>query len=581
MQSTPYYKRACSFLYLDGFVVPRALCSTSYRKNMGFKYSWSSWRFLALVFAVEFAFHGFSYGEEAPKFGFIQDATFAPAVSYYDYIIIGGGTAGCPLAATLSQNANVLVLERGGSQYVNITKIRIENFLSTLTDNSPDSFSEAFISKDGVPNNRARVLGGGTVINGGFYSRAETCFLKQNGMDEALANDSYEWVEKKLVHKPVVLQWQSAVRDGLLEAGVLPYNGFTYDHINGTKTGGSILDGNGNRHTAADLLEYADPKRIKVYLHAVVHKIMFTTKVGSRPKAQGVIFHDAKGVRHTAFLQNGSRSEIISSAGAIGSPQLLMLSGIGPAPQLEALGIKVVLNQTLVGQGMADNPLNGLIIPSPVPVELSFPEIVGITELSNYIESTSGFDFSALSVAQSPANFNQVEKSPMASQEAMDNSPTNLGFIMEKFNGPISEGYLELQSTNVSDNPKVRFNYFQAPEDLRKCVQGVKTIINVVNSKSYSRFRYSNTTTQDLLNMMASMPVNLRPRHPNSTVSLEQYCIDTVMTFWHYHGGCQVGKVVDRDYKVFGVDRLRVIDGSTFNFSPGTNPQATLMMLGR
>lgn len=50
---------------------------------------------------------------------------------------------------------------------------------------------------------------------------------------------------------------------------------------------------------------------------------------------------------------------------------------------------------------------------------------------------------------------------------------------------------------------------------------------------------------------------------------------------WHYHGGCRVGEVVDRDYKIVGVDRLRVIDGSTFDTSPGTNPQATVMMLGR
>ncbi|KAJ6672028.1 hypothetical protein OIU85_013382 [Salix viminalis] len=64
-------------------------------------------------------------------------------------------------------------------------------------------------------------------------------------------------------------------------------------------------------------------------------------------------------------------------------------------------------------------------------------------------------------------------------------------------------------------------------------------------------------------------------------MSLEQFCTDTVMTIWHYHGGCQVGKVVDNDYKVLGVDKLRVIDGSTFIDSPGTNPQATVMMLGR
>ncbi|XVE90597.1 hypothetical protein DITRI_Ditri20bG0090600 [Diplodiscus trichospermus] len=453
----------------------------------------------------------------------------------YDYIIIGGGTAGCALAATLATgDANVIVLERGGSPYVNTTKIRIENFISTLVDTSPYSFSQAFISEDGVPNYRARVLGGGTVINAGFYSRAETFFLKQTGLDEALANDSYRWVEKKLVYKPVVLQWQSAVRNGLLEAGVLTDDGFTYDHIIGTKTGGTILDRNGNRHTAADLLEYANPRRIKVYLHAVVQRIIFTTTKGrSRPKAKGVIFYDASGRKHITFLKNDPRSEIISTAGATGSPQLLLLSGIGPAIELQRLGIKVVLDQPMVGQEMADNTLNGLIIPSPQPIGLSLGTIVGITKLA------------------------------------------------DKVRGPISKGYLELENTNINDNPKVRFNYFQAQEDLRKCAKGMKIVIDVLNSKSFSRFRYRKTTIQDLLQLMVNMQVNFRPKHPNSTTSLEQYCIDTVMTFWHYHGGCLVGKFVDRDYKVLGVDSLRVIDGSTLSFSPGTNPQATVMMLGR
>ncbi|GMI84564.1 hypothetical protein HRI_002125700 [Hibiscus trionum] len=93
--------------------------------------------------------------------------------------------------------------------------------------------------------------------------------------------------------------------------------------------------------------------------------------------------------------------------------------------------------------------------------------------------------------------------------------------------------------------------------------------------------RLKNTTIRDLLEMMVNMQVNLRLKNRNATTSLEQYCIDTVMTVWHYHGGCRIGKVVDKDFKVFGVDGLRVIDASTFSFSPGTNPQATIMMLGR
>ena len=81
--------------------------------------------------------------------------------------------------------------------------------------------------------------------------------------------------------------------------------------------------------------------------------------------------------------------------------------------------------------------------------------------------------------------------------------------------------------------------------------------------------------------MTANATVNLLPKNYNPSMLLEVFCKETLMTIWHYHGGCQVGKFVDLDYKVLGVDALRVIDGSMFNYSPGTNPQATVMILGR
>ncbi|RWR80748.1 protein HOTHEAD-like protein [Cinnamomum micranthum f. kanehirae] len=126
----------------------------------------------------------------------MQEATKAPPVAYYDYIIIGGGTAGCPLAATLSQNFRVLLLERGGSPYGNQNITNLATFTDTLKDTSPTSPAQSFVSEDGVVNTRARVLGGGTCFNAGFYTHADPEFVQKAGLDLDLVNRSYEWVEK-------------------------------------------------------------------------------------------------------------------------------------------------------------------------------------------------------------------------------------------------------------------------------------------------------------------------------------------------------------------------------------------------
>ncbi|THU66476.1 hypothetical protein C4D60_Mb05t14550 [Musa balbisiana] len=115
------------------------------------------------------------------------------------------------------------------------------------------------------------------------------------------------------------------------------------------------------------------------------------------------------------------------------------------------------------------------------------------------------------------------------------------------------------------------------PEDLQTCVEGMKTIDRVIESKEFSKFEW----VADLMALSASLIIDNRERHDDDSTSLERYCRDLVLTIWHFHGGCQVGRVVDDEKKVLGVDALRVIDGSTFIFSPGTNSQATVMKLGR
>ncbi|CAN7066333.1 unnamed protein product [Brassica rapa subsp. trilocularis] len=551
-----------------------------------------------IILIVTFISHGSSFPDQVGYYSFMKDATFAPMFARFDYIVIGGGTSGCALAATLSQNATVLVLERGGSPHDNPTATDIGNFATTLSNTSPKSWSQLFVSEDGVYNTRARVLGGGSVLNAGFYTRAGDDYVKEADWMSDEVEAAYEWVEKKVAFKPPMLGWQTALKDGLLEVGEFPYNSFTYDHINGTKIGGTIFDDAGQRHTAANLLEYSNPNSIAVYLHATVHKILFTTKGRPRPKSYGVIFQDANGVLHKAELAKNTMNEVILSAGAIGSPQLLMLSGVGPMAHLVAHGIKpVVLDHPMVGQGMGDNPMNAIFIPSPTSVEVSLIQVVGITKFDSYIEGASGVIFSyswTRNFFDGVLNYlNEISRTTtstsLSTQSITDffksinpllNATIKAGLILQKVAGPVSRGHLELRNINPNDNPSVRFNYYQEAEDLEKCVEGISTIIKVINSKAFSKFKYPEATIHGLLDLIRSVPTNLRPRHATSVLNLKQFCIDTVMSIWHYHGGCQVGRVVDKNYKVLGIHGLRVIDGSTFLKSPGTNPQATIMMLG-
>ncbi|KAB1213221.1 (R)-mandelonitrile lyase-like [Morella rubra] len=500
---------------------------------------------------------------------FVFNATEFHIEDDYDYIIVGGGTAGCPLAATLSQGYKVLVLERGGIAYGKPNLMNHEGFLSTLMDaNAYDSPAQAFTSEDGVPNARGRVLGGSSVINAGFYSRADSGFYQKSGVkwNLKIVNESYEWVERAIVFRPELKNWQSAVRDGLLEAGVGPYNGFTLDHSVGTKIGGSTFDSTGRRHSAADLLRDARSSNIKVAVYASVERIILASSsagTGSRLSAIGVVYRDHVGRYHHAIVSR--HGEVIISAGAIGSPQLLLLSGIGPRPYLSAWGIPVAHHLPYVGQYLYDNPRNGISIVSPIPLEHSLIQVVGITESGVYIEAASN-----VIPFQSPARsiFIRTPSAPLY---------LTVATLMEKIVGPLSSGSLRLASTDIRVNPIVRFNYFSNPVDLDRCVNGTRKIGEVLRSRSMGDFRFRNWFGgYDFRFVGPALPVDQSDKH-----LMGDFCRRTVSTIWHYHGGCVVGKVVDGDFRLIGINALRVVDGSVFGVSPGTNPQATLMMLGR
>ncbi|KAL9257945.1 (R)-mandelonitrile lyase-like-like protein, partial [Drosera capensis] len=527
------------------------------------------WRWFLITFVFFFAFlTSFTvHSQTVPNYLlFSMNATEFPPDASYDYVIVGGGTAGCPLVATLSQNFTVLLIERGGVPYGNPNLMNLEGFLPTLMQvDEFDSPAQSFTSEDGVPNARGRVLGGSSAINAGFYSRADHEFYEQSGIswDMRLVNMSYEWVERMVVSRLELRNWQSAFRDSLLEAGIGPYNGFTLDHVVGTKIGGSTFDGSGRRHSAADLLSCGKTSNMRVALYANAERILISASDNSELSATGVVFRDDQGNYHRALVKGGG--EVILTAGAIGTPQLMLLSGIGSRPYLSSWGIPVSLHSPHVGQFMYDNSRNGISIVPPVPIEHSLIQVVGITGSGTYIEAASNvIPF----ITPAHSIFLRAPSMPLYLAVAT---------IMEKISGPSSSGTLVLASTDVRVNPIVRFNYFSDPSDLQKCVNGVRTIGAMLSSRSLEDFRFRQWSGEREFRFVGPS----LPRDLSDDALMADYCRRSVSTLWHYHGGCLVGKVVDADLRVLGINALRVVDGSVLTVSPGTNPQATLMMLGR
>ncbi|XP_051198168.1 (R)-mandelonitrile lyase-like [Lolium perenne] len=527
---------------------------------------------------------------------YVTDASETAAEEEYDYIVVGGGAAGCPLAATLAGpgGGRVLLLERGGAPAEFPALATAGGFVRTLAlaDPSPESDAPAqgFSSEDGVANVRARVLGGGTAINAGFYSRAHPGWFYGHGegaevpdWDMHLVNASYEWVEQELTFQPEVHGWQAAVRAALLEANVTPWNGFTVDHVTGTKIGATTFDASGRRHSAADLLAFARPGRLRVAVRATVTRVIINPidpadrRGRSRPAvgAVGVVYQDRLLQQHHALLRPGG--EVILSAGALGSPQLLLLSGIGPASDLASLGIAVSADAPDVGKHMFDNPRNGISIIPSVPIDHSLIQVVGIPSANgtaSYLEAASYIV--PLAPMLRPGPF-MSPSSPLY---------VTMATIMEKVPGPLSEGSLWLSSPNPLETPSVRFNYFSRPEDLAQCVVGVRRVAQVLRSRTMDIFRSPLGSSsqgrrgplrRDFRIVGATLPLDWS----TNDTSVADFCKRTVTTLWHYHGGCVVGRVVDKDFRVTSARSLRVVDGSTFSVTPGTNPQATIMMMGR
>ena len=230
------------------------------------------------------------------------------------------------------------------------------------------------------------------------------------------------------------------------------------------------------------------------------------------------------------------------------------------------MNITIVHDNPFVGQFMADKPRLGISLLVPFPLADIGGRVVGITNDGSYIETISG-----VTPFDSPAN-------PIIFPDPYP--PLNLSVIAiaAEVSRPTSVGSRSLKSSNdVTVSPKVRFNYFSNSEDLLQCANVVHVIGKMLRTQAMELYKFTDRNGAKYFKFIGST----LPENRSDEESVETFCRKTLRTFWHFNGGCLVNKVVDGDLKVVGINGLRVVDSSVLSDSPGTNPQATVMMLGR
>ena len=551
--------------------------------------------------------------------------------SHYDYIVIGAGSAGSVMASRLSENPNarVLLLEAGGSESL-ISEIPIGAISVQTTPIDWKYWTEPQeASCFGFVQRRSRwprgkVLGGSSAINFMLYVRGNRndfdnwaynmgatgwsfadlfpYFLKaEDNRDPYYAYNGYHstggplTVETPPDPTPVARVWPEAGRQMGYRAG----------DLNGKfQTGFMLPQGTIRRGARCSTAKaYLRPARkrpnLTVVTFAHVTKILFN----SHRKAIGVDF-----VRFNSAHTVYAKREIILSAGAVNSPQVLMLSGIGPAEHLMKLGIPVLVDSPGVGRNLMDHIYPSLHFYTEEKVTLVQPRVINPITLLTYIAAARG-PLTSLGAIEGIAfihtKYSNTTDWPDLQLQFISGGPSSdlgghirkaMGFteeFWEKVYKPLlqydsfsfypillrpkSRGYIKLRSKNPLDPPIINPRYLTDERDVHTLVDGMKFCVKLGFTPAYQRFN------SKIYETVYPGCEQYLPLYSDEYLAcmLRTY----TQTIYHPAGTCKMGSitdpmaVLDPELRVKGVHGLRVVDASVMPLIASGNTNAPIIAI--
>ncbi|KAB8315407.1 choline dehydrogenase [Tolypothrix campylonemoides VB511288] len=492
----------------------------------------------------------------------------------YDYIVIGAGSAGCVVANRLTQDSDttVLLLEAGNPDTKPEIHIPAEcvNLLGTEVDWGYFTEPEPYLNNRKIFSSRGKVLGGSSSINFMFYVRGNRHdydhwqelgnpgwsyqdvlpYFKKSENQQRGASDFHGVNGELSVTDPIS---PSVVSQRFIDAAMAL--GYDYNpDFNGIQQEGAglyqltVKDGKRHSAAAAFLVPILQRPNLTVTTGALVTRLLFE---GTR--AVGVEYlHE--GMLHQVRVNR----EVILSAGTFDSPKLLMLSGIGDAAQLEALGISVVVNLPGVGQNLQDH----LFIPVPYQAtqDLHLASTSSVGEAGLFLHSEGNSEVAPdLQFFFGPAVL----------------APPGYAHSGSGFTGVISlnrlqnVGSVSLRSSDPKEPPMFRMNYLQSETDVQKVVAAIKLMRQLFHTSFFDEFRGAEIAPG---------------ADVTSDEALEAYIRNNGGTMWHPVGTCKMGTdpmaVVDPELRVHGVEGLRVVDASIMPTITTGNTNAPTIMIG-